>query len=188
MRTIFFDFFGVLSTSMYSQVIDIYLPRDEQVNWLQKLDEIDRGSLPEADFVGQLAERLGREPADLQKEADATPRFNEPLFAYIANELKPKYTIGLLTNVPRSLMERVAADKLPLFDVVVISSDLKLTKPDRRIFEAALQQANCKPEESVFIDDRAPNIEAAEALGMHGLLYHDFASMQLDLAKLLREQ
>lgn len=44
-------------------------------------------------------------------------------------------------------------------------------KPDPRIYEIALAQFGIDPARTLFIDDLAPNIAAAEAFGLHGLVY-----------------
>lgn len=55
------------------------------------------------------------------------------------------------------------------FDALYLSYEMRVMKPDRRIFEMMLQGENAKPEETVFIDDSAHNTEAASALGIHVL-------------------
>ena len=57
-----------------------------------------------------------------------------------------------------------------LFDVVVDSSEEGVRKPDPRIFERTLERLGVQAASSVFLDDYAGNIEAAQALGIHGVL------------------
>jgi putative hydrolase of the HAD superfamily len=59
------------------------------------------------------------------------------------------------------------------FDVFLSSCYLGLRKPDPKIFEVALDVLQRDPEEVAFIDDRAGNCAAAEALGIHAIQYHD---------------
>jgi len=59
------------------------------------------------------------------------------------------------------------------FDVFLSSCYLGLRKPDRKIFELALDVLQRDPEEVAFIDDRPGNCAAAEALGIHAIQYHD---------------
>lgn len=53
-----------------------------------------------------------------------------------------------------------------------ISGDLKMKKPDPRIFQLTLEKLGCPPEECVYIDDRRYNLEAAQALGMDTVLFN----------------
>ena len=53
-----------------------------------------------------------------------------------------------------------------------ISGDLKMKKPEPRIFQLTLEKLVCPPEECVYIDDRRYNLEAAQALGMDTVLFN----------------
>ncbi len=48
----------------------------------------------------------------------------------------------------------------------ILSHELGLRKPDPAIYRAALKLSATKPEETVFIDDLKPNVDAAAKLGM----------------------
>jgi 2-haloacid dehalogenase len=59
------------------------------------------------------------------------------------------------------------------FRDIVVSGEEKLLKPDPAIYYRALHRFGLKPEEALFIDDRAINVEGAEAVGMHAHLFTD---------------
>ena len=56
-------------------------------------------------------------------------------------------------------------------DNYVVSSSVKLAKPEAAIYKLLLSKYNLKPEECVFIDDRIDNVNAAKALGMSGIVF-----------------
>ena len=56
-------------------------------------------------------------------------------------------------------------------DNYVVSSAVKLAKPDPAIYQLLLSKYNLKASECVFIDDRKDNVDAAIALGMSGIVY-----------------
>lgn len=58
-----------------------------------------------------------------------------------------------------------------LFDGIMVSSTVRLIKPDPRIYELLCSTYDLKPEECVFIDDRADNVEAAQGVGMRGIVF-----------------
>lgn len=58
---------------------------------------------------------------------------------------------------------------LQWFDGIVVSGDEKTRKPFNEIYNITLKRFNITPEKSVFIDDNLRNIEAANALGIHGI-------------------
>ena len=53
------------------------------------------------------------------------------------------------------------------FEHCFLSQRMHLAKPDARIYEEVIRQANIHPGETLFIDDLKENCEAAEKLGIH---------------------
>ena len=53
------------------------------------------------------------------------------------------------------------------FEQCFLSQRMHLAKPDARIYEEVIRQANIHPDETLFIDDLKENCEAAEKLGIH---------------------
>jgi epoxide hydrolase-like predicted phosphatase len=93
-----------------------------------------------------------------------------------ARELRAAgYRTALVTNNIREFSNgwRAMIPAGEMFDVIVDSSAVGIRKPDHRIYRMALQQLGVEPEESVFLDDAPGNVEAARALGMHGILVED---------------
>jgi len=83
------------------------------------------------------------------------------------------YRTALVTNNIREFRDAwrklVPADEL--FRVIVDSSEVRMRKPNPAIFRHALELlGSVAPEECLFLDDAASNVEAAERLGMRGLL------------------
>jgi epoxide hydrolase-like predicted phosphatase len=61
-----------------------------------------------------------------------------------------------------------------LFDLVVDSSEVGLRKPDPAIYRLTLERlGDVPPERTVFLDDLMSNVDAATALGIHGILVGD---------------
>jgi 2-haloacid dehalogenase len=73
---------------------------------------------------------------------------------------------------------------LQWFEDIVISGEVKLAKPDPRIFELAQSRCQLVPESTVYIDDAARNVEAARKLGFHALHFRDPAQLRGELASL----
>ncbi len=73
---------------------------------------------------------------------------------------------------------------LSLFDGKQISGRVGLVKPDADFFERMMKDFDFKPEEAVFIDDTMKNVEAAQKLGLHALLFTDPAKLRADLVNL----
>ncbi len=68
-----------------------------------------------------------------------------------------------------------------LFELVVDSSEVGVRKPDPAIYHLALERlGGIAPERAAFLDDLACNVEAATAVGLHGILVGDEPSSALD--------
>lgn len=81
----------------------------------------------------------------------------------------------------------VASEVYPFlkeFDGVIVSSEIRLIKPDPAIFQAFLQTYDRHPGDCAFIDDRAVNVEAANQAGMVGIHFTNPPQLRRDLADL----
>jgi putative hydrolase of the HAD superfamily len=82
---------------------------------------------------------------------------------------------NVLANIERTF------DWLPRFDVLVWSYQLKMAKPDPAIYLHTLRELNVGPSEALFLDDKLENIEAAQALGMRGIVFSNIDSLRTEL-------
>jgi len=60
----------------------------------------------------------------------------------------------------------------------ILSHELGLRKPDPAIYRAALKLSGTKPQETVFVDDLKPNVEAARALGFIAIRFRGAADLR----------
>jgi FMN phosphatase YigB (HAD superfamily) len=67
------------------------------------------------------------------------------------------------------------------FDVLVWSYQLHIAKPDAAIYLHTLEKLGAKPEQTIFIDDKRVNIEAAQALGIKGFEFITAEQLRADL-------
>jgi len=73
---------------------------------------------------------------------------------------------------------------LKWFRGVMLSGEVKLLKPDPRIFKLFLETFAIDHALTVYIDDCEPNVEAAMASGMHGILFTEAAALRTELTGL----
>ena len=102
----------------------------------------------------------------------------------LVKDLKAKgYRIFGLSNWSEETFSQVrhVYPILDLMEDMVISGIEHVMKPDHRIFELALNRFGIKAEETVFIDDNPNNVQAANEVGIQGIL---FQSKDLLLSKL----
>ena len=94
----------------------------------------------------------------------------------IVNKLKESgYKIAILSNdsVEMSNHRRQKYGFDNIFDHIIISCYHHVIKPNRRIYEIALEEMNVTPEESVFIDDRKENVDTANSVGITGIFFEN---------------
>jgi HAD superfamily hydrolase (TIGR01509 family) len=72
------------------------------------------------------------------------------------------------------------------FDGGVISADIKLSKPDIRIYRYILDKYSLNPEECLYIDDIEENVLAAESAGMEGFLTYGSPKFSAELEEKLK--
>jgi len=79
---------------------------------------------------------------------------------------------ALLSNMPLPVRQHLdRAGWLPEFDYRLFSCDVHLTKPGLEIYQLCLRGLGASASDSLFLDDRPENVCAAEALGMHSILF-----------------
>lgn len=87
-------------------------------------------------------------------------------------ELKRRgYKLGVIANQNYGTEMRLKNwNLLRFFEVIAASAELGMAKPDPAIFEWALKQADCSPQNAVMVGDRMDNdMEPANRLGMHSV-------------------
>lgn len=145
-------------------------------------DQFDKGLVSSADFRSLIREKSGK-PDLTDEEIDAA--WNSLLLGVdqgtheLLDELNKKYRTFLLSNINpihyNYIMKYLASEfgfesNDHLFEKTYYSHFIGLRKPDPAIFEKVLRDNNLKPEETLFIDDIAANLEPAKALGIQTYL------------------
>jgi putative hydrolase of the HAD superfamily len=106
----------------------------------------------------------------------------DPAVVELVAQVRQRMPVGLLSNAHDQLPSDLALLGLTgAFDEVIGSAAVGLAKPDPRIYELAAAAFGVTPSECFFIDDLAPNIEAAKALGMDGVVFTSAAQLRADL-------
>ena len=114
----------------------------------------------------------------------------EPLPQTIATEKYQKkagYKVYILSNYGSWSYEKTREKALNFLDDVdgaIFSYQVKKIKPNPDIFEALFETYSLIPEECVFLDDLAANIEGAKNMGMHGIVFTGLEDGLKELEKL----
>jgi HAD superfamily hydrolase (TIGR01549 family) len=84
------------------------------------------------------------------------------------NSLLIQYDLGIIANQSEDIIKILEESKINrFFQVIVISSEVKVRKPDPEIFRLAMNLANTSPEHCIMVGDRLDtDIGPANKLGM----------------------
>jgi putative hydrolase of the HAD superfamily len=132
--------------------------------------DFDRGTVDEARLAQRIASRTGLSLADVQTIITAIPSELTLLphaQPWIERMRAKGHRLFFLSNMPKPYAAHLEAVH-PLhdwFDDGLFSSRIGLIKPDPAVFQHAATHFGIVPGETVFIDDSAPNVKAAGALG-----------------------
>ena len=160
----------------------------DEIYWAIR-PENDRGTITAEEFWRQFAARAGlhlnRTQLDELNRWDVRmwTTQNPPMIAW---QLALKQR-GLLTAILSNMGDAVLAGVqreftwLSRFDVRVWSCELGVIKPEPAIYRHALEKLGTRLEETLFLDDRPANVEAAIALGMRGLVFTTVVGLRADL-------
>lgn len=139
--------------------------------------------------MNQYWQAVGPE-LNLQSAADITAfqqryfddeRINKGVFELLTT-LHGKYRLVILSNHPVGLRDWLADWQLiELFETIVCSGEAGLVKPDLRIYQLLLKRLQLDPREAIFIDDTPGHVEAAQTLGIHGIIFTDAPTLRQNL-------
>ena len=111
--------------------------------------------------------------AKIEKEYLDTIELNDG-FIDFASLASKQYKLAIISN-DSSQWSKYIREKFDInnyFEVISISGDLKMQKPDKRIYQLTIEQLGCKAEDCLYIDDRKGNLEAASKIGMNVVLFN----------------
>ena len=181
-RGIIWDFAGVLLhtmrgtfNSMMAERLEVPLEDVNRVMSSPKNDQWDFGEIDDNAFFDYIIREIGlptEKKAVLANFVQDDFYVDQGLIEEI-HKLRENYITVLLTNFPAHLNKFLETgwDVEVAFDHIIASCDVKLLKPDKRMYRLALDAIGCKPKEAVFIDDREENVAAARKMGMEGILF-----------------
>lgn len=197
------DFGGVLTTPLQDAMVAFaeqagielqdlvrvalraYAGEDDQL-----VIEFEKGTLPEPEFALQFAQRLADEtgvevdPERLIGNMFGGLRLEEGMLDAVAAARTAGFKTGLLSNswgVAGYPRERLAE----LMDVVVISGEVGMRKPDAEIYELTTDKLGVPAAACVFVDDHPGHLKTAADLGMTTVLHRQPAQTITELQDLL---
>ena len=205
-RGLLVDFGGVLTSDLFASLEAFCVRRGLRRTAVLDLmagdpagralfHDVETGAIGQPAFDAGLAALLGL-PTGAAGAGDvpgitadllADLRLNRPLLDAVAAIRRAGVPVGVLSNSwgTRPYDPYAAADLPSLADVVVISHEVGLRKPDPAIYRLAAERLGLPPAACAFVDDVAANLAPAEALGMAAVRHVETGRTIAELRRLL---
>ena len=133
-------------------------------------NDYDRGTRSIDSVAQSLAEFRGSDFATAKSRMLEAITYQEqvaPTAELIAELKAAGYRLFVLSNMSKEYIEFLRKmDVVKYFDGEIISGETALIKPEKEIYSLLLERYNLEPEQTMFIDDRKENTDAAAELGI----------------------
>jgi putative hydrolase of the HAD superfamily len=195
LRAVIFDYGMVLTgppdPDAHAHLVSITgLPADklDALYWADR-HAFDEGKLNGHTYWQAIAHQAGLAlgPTAIEElihwDARLWMKLNPPMLAW-AEALRARGILtAILSNMGDTVLRSIDRefDWLARFDALVWSYQLHMAKPDPAIYRYALEKLGTRPDQTLFIDDRRVNVEAAAALGMRAFVFSTAESLRSDL-------
>jgi putative hydrolase of the HAD superfamily len=167
------------------------IPAFESIYWRDR-HQYDLGHFDGAGFWQRFAAHAGRTftPEEIRTLIDADVRMwteTDPvMLAWIASLQSRGLRTAVLSNMVPEVLHALRTESrfswLSGFTQLTWSCELHIAKPDPAIYLHTCERLGVAPADALFLDDKPENIAAAEALGLHGLLFTTVEQLRRDLA------
>ena len=183
MKTILFDFGNVIAFFDHTRATRKFakysgMPQEKMYSLIYDTEleyDFEAGRLSVPEFVRKAKAVIGYRGTDKEFEAAFIDIFtaNDPVCTLIPR-LKQRYRLVLASNTNRlhfGHYRGLFRDVLSQFDGIGVSFEAGARKPHPDFFAHCQRMTAADPNECLFIDDMATNVEGAEKFGWHGVLY-----------------
>lgn len=193
MKNIVFDVGMVLVDFRWKEYMRDIGFTDDDIDFMGKKmvmnplwNELDLGIMNEKDVVDMFkkdmpgyedkVDKFWENPLDLVEEFD----YAGPMIKKLK---KAGYSVYLLSNYPKTMYE-LHWPRFTFYDELdgkIVSAVEKMAKPDENIYKLLLDRYNLEPKDTCFIDDRQINIDAANNMGITGILFEGYGKLVEEL-------
>ena len=184
--TIFFDLFGVL-LGIDQSVVVRYLSKLTDTPYIETREialgepfmRLERGETTFSRYVEDIRSAMpngARIDADNLREIWKNSKVGEMPAVSLLEKLQTDYVVWIISNTTESHIRGLKL-KFSFFNLVngiITSERAGAHKPNQKIFQFALSEANTDSASSIFIDDSHANVKSAESIGFASHHYTGF--------------
>jgi putative hydrolase of the HAD superfamily len=149
----------------------------------------DNGQLSGQQYWAKVLQHYDLEPNGfdlsylVQEDVNSWTQLNQSMLRFITENRNRIPKLAMISNMVEDtlVLMRRRYDWLDLFDELVFSCELGVNKPEREIYEVCLRRLDVDPNECLFVDDSAKNVQGAIEVGMHTIQFENFPQFMLEL-------
>lgn len=185
-RAVIFDCFGVLYTGSLVELANNCRTEADVKAFYDVTRAADHGFVSREDYIAQVTELTRLSSQQVLALMDSAQVRSGGVFRY-ARELKERgYKVAVLSNIGRDTIQKLFNDDdYELFDEIIASGDIGVTKPHLTAYDRALDRLRVVPGEAIMIDDSYANVSGAVDAGMRGVVFTSLVAMKKDVEALL---
>jgi putative hydrolase of the HAD superfamily len=184
MQAVVFDFFGVICSEITPFVLPKYMSPEAAVLYKSTMvHKADLGQIGLDEVLEHLSGVTGVSAAQLKAEFWLHVKI-DPVMVTLIEGLRQNYRTALLSNAIKPFLREILGkhDLERLFDIIMVSAEEGIAKPDPAFFQRMIDKLGVPAKECLFIDDNIVNVETAKLVGMQAVLFEDVESLQTELA------
>ena len=192
---VIFDYGEVLcrppSLEHLARMAEVFHMRGEEFfpAYIASRNPYDGGDISAQEYWRQFAESAGVEVhhSMIEKlrewDLEMWSSINAKMVGWLGAIHSAGFKTALLSNMQSDMASHARRnfEWLRHFDYLTLSCEARAIKPDLAIYRRCLAALGVPPSETLFIDDRISNIEAAEMLGIVGLPFQSIEKLCDDL-------
>jgi putative hydrolase of the HAD superfamily len=174
MKTLLLDMYGVIikeSKGNFIPYVRERFPNTDKVRFFEMFTKSQLGELSSDDFMTTLG---FADPQAAKRDYIENHLTLDEGFIPFAEQHQEKYRFALLSNDVLAWSETIRAyyGVGRYFGDVILSANTGVRKPDRKIFEIAIERLGVEPADCIFVDNSVKNLLSARSVGMGTVLFN----------------
>ena len=154
--------------------------------WETSRDLYDRGDISADEYWLKLAAKTNTsiDPGQIEflrkVEVEIWSHPHPEMIDWVRQLQASGIKTGVLSNMPLDLAAHVRTNGhwVETFDFKTLSAEVRMIKPESAIYEHTLNGLGVSATETLFLDDREPNIRAARTLGIHAIQFSSIGQLR----------
>ena len=188
-RALILDYGGVISLPQKSENVEnilrtLNLEYDDFIRiYYNERGAFDNGQVRIEEFWLNFLRECNLEsksdviPYLIQEDIESWTQLNDSVLQFASESQGKFFKLAVISNMPIDILEymRKKFEWFGLFDELVFSCEVGMSKPDIEIYKYGLRKLNLPAGDCLFVDDSPDNVRAAMEVGLHTIHFDTFS-------------